>query len=324
MVDDVAPLDQAGPGSLSYATSSAWRNELRVTAADVVLVPESLVPDAQGRPALVVVEDPARAMSTVVAAMYPAMPVPPRIDPTARLGMGTTLGEGVAIAAHALVGDGVRIGDRCRIGPGVVIEDGVVLGSDCQLDAHVVLYRGTRLGTRVRVKASSVLGGEGFGFLSTAAGHERVPQVGGLMIGDDVEIGSKTSIDRGTLGDTLIGDGTKIDNMVHVGHNARIGKHCILAGGSLIAGSVTLGNFVICGGGSGVIDHVVVGDNVRIGVGSPVGRNTPAGSSVSGFPAHPHRETLRVQAAVLRLPQIIAELERMVEERKHGQDHPRA
>ena len=127
-----------------------------------------------------------------------------------------------------------------------------------------------------------------------------------------------------TLGDTLIGDGTKIDNMVHIGHNARIGKHCILAGGALIAGSVTLGNFVICGGASGVIDHVVVGDNVRIGVASPVVRNTPSGASVSGFPAHPHRDTLRVQASVLRLPAIIAELERMVEERKHGQDHPRA
>ncbi len=323
-MDNVAPLDQAGPGSLSYATSVAWRNELRGTAAGVVLVPEGLVPDAAGRPAAVVVQDPARAMSTVVAAMYPPVKVAPRIDPTARVGTGTVIGDGVAIAAHALIGDAVRIGDRCRIGPGVVIEDGVDLGSDCQLDAHVVLYRGTRLGNRVRVKAGTVLGGEGFGFISSAAGHERVPQVGGLVLGDDVEVGSKCTIDRGTLGDTLIGDGTKIDNMVHIGHNARIGKHCILAGGALIAGSVTLGNFVICGGASGVIDHVVVGDNVRIGVASPVVRNTPSGASVSGFPAHPHRDTLRVQASVLRLPAIIAELERMVEERKHGQDHPRA
>ena len=322
-MDDVAPLDQAGPGSLSYATSSAWRNELRGTAAGVVLVPEGLVQDTEGRPATIVVSDPARAMSAVVAAMYPAIPVPPRIDPAARVGTGTVLGQGVAIAAYAIVGDGVRVGDRCRIGSGVIIEDGAELGSDCQLDPHVVIYRGTRLGNRVRVKASTVLGGEGFGFMSSASGHERVPQVGGLVIGDDVEVGSKCSIDRGTLGDTLIGDGTKIDNMVHIGHNARIGKHCILAGGALIAGSVTLGNFVVCGGASGVIDHVVVGDHVRIGVASPVVRDTPAGASVSGFPAHPHRETLRVQAAVLRLPAIIAALERMVEERKHGQDHTR-
>ncbi len=173
-----------------------------------------------------------------------------------------------------------------------------------------------RIGARVWIKANTVLGGTGFGFHSSAAGHQRIPHVGGLVIGDDVEIGALCSVDCGSIDDTVIERGTKIDNMVHVGHNVRIGEHCILAGGTLVGGSTRLGRFVVVGGGAGLGDHVSIGDGARVGAGSGVFRDVPAGATVSGYVARNHRETLRVQAASLRLPALMAELERIVAERR--------
>jgi UDP-3-O-[3-hydroxymyristoyl] glucosamine N-acyltransferase len=194
--------------------------------------------------------------------------------------------------------------------------DDVGVGDDCRIGAHVVCCAGVRIGARVTIKAQTVLGGAGFGFHSGPQGHQRIPHVGGLVIGDDVEIGSLCSVDRGSIDDTVIELGTKIDNMVHIGHNVRIGEHCILAGGTLVGGSTRLGRFVIVGGSAGLGDHVTVGDGARIGAGTGVFRDIPAGAVVSGYIGRNHRETLRVQAASLRLPAIMAELERMVAERR--------
>jgi len=312
----VSPLDRAAPDTLAFAASRAWRDALQATAAGAVLLPPALADDGAQVPARIVVEDPARAMATVARAMFPPVPPAPGIDATTRIGRGTVLGADVTVAPGVTLGDHVRLGDRCCLGPGVVLGDFVEVGDDCHLDAHVVLYPHVRLGRMVRIKAGSVLGGEGFGFHSSAAGHERVPQVGGLVVGDAVEVGSGCTIDRGSVGDTEIGTGTKLDNHVHVGHNARIGAHCVLAGGVLVAGSAVLGDFVIAGGGCGVLNQVVVGSHVRIGAGTMVSREVPAGTAVSGFPGQPHRLALRAQAAALRLPAIIDELERIVASRE--------
>jgi UDP-3-O-[3-hydroxymyristoyl] glucosamine N-acyltransferase len=219
----------------------------------------------------------------------------------------------VTVGPWVVLGQRVRLGARVRLGPGVVIEDDVVLGDDCDLGPHVVVHRGVILGDRVQVKAGAVLGGSGFGFHSGPSGHRRVPHVGGVRIGDDVEIGANCTIDRGTLGDTVIGRGTKLDNLVHIGHNCRIGEHCIFAGGAMAAGSVQLGHFVIVGGGSGFVDHVRAGDGVKVAAFSMVTADLPAGATVSGTPAHTHRETLRVQAAGRRLPGLIRRLEALAE-----------
>jgi UDP-3-O-[3-hydroxymyristoyl] glucosamine N-acyltransferase len=308
----VAPLAEADAHALTLAVSRSYREALARTRAGAVLVSGELA-DAPGPGTRIVVADPARAMARVVERLFPAPVAPPGVHPTAVLGRGVALGADVSVGPYVVVGERVRIGARTRLGPGVVLEDDVTLGDDCHLAARVVCCHGVQVGDRVRVKPGAVLGGIGFGFHSGPDGHRRVPHVGGLRIADDVEIGANSTVDRGSLGDTVVGHGTKIDNMVHVGHNCRIGAHCILAGGVMVAGSVQTGDFVIFGGASGAIDHVRLGMGARVGAGSAVFADVPPGQTVSGFPAQSHRETLRAQAAVRRLPPLMRRLERLAE-----------
>jgi UDP-3-O-[3-hydroxymyristoyl] glucosamine N-acyltransferase len=316
VIHSVAPLDRAGPADLSLLVSAAYRAELQDSGAAAVLVPEELATDVAAVCTAIVVKDPGRALSQVVTQLYPA-PVPaPGVDASARIGAGTVLGDGVSIGPHVVIGARVTLGARCRLDAGVVLADDVVLGDDCQLGAHVVVGRRARLGQRVSVKAGAVLGGTGFGFHSGAEGHRRIPHVGGLVLGDDVEIGSLTTVDCGSIGDTVIERGTKLDNLVHVGHNVRIGEHCILAGGVMVGGSARLGRFVIVGGSAGIGDHVLIGDGARIGAGTGVFKDVPPGATISGYVGRNHRETLRMQAAQMRLPAIIADLEKLVAARR--------
>lgn len=308
----VAPLDRAGPESLSLAVSRAYIDALRVTRAGAVLVPEMLATVADGPSVRIVVEDPARALTRAMQELYFLPPRPAGVDPTARIGRGVRLGPDVCLEAYAVIGDGAQLGARTWIGAHSVIGSGVILGDDCEVGAHVTCYPGTEIGTRSRVKAGTVLGGEGFGFHSGRDGHTRIPHVGRCLIGDDVEIGSSCTVDRGSIDDTVIGSGTKIDNQVHVGHNVRIGRHCLLMGGVGLGGSTHIGDGAILAGHVGVIDHIDVGAGARIGAGSHVMCDVPANGTWSGSPARPHRDTLRAQAAALRLPTIIAALERLV------------
>ena len=180
------------------------------------------------------------------------------------------------------------------------------------------LLAGTRLGSRVVVKAGAVIGGDGFGFVSGPHGHTRIPHIGGCVLEDDVEIGANCTIDRGSLDDTVIGQGTKLDNQVHVGHNVRIGRRCLVMGKVGIGGSTRIGDGVVVAGHSTLVDHVTVGDRARIGARSFVIGDVPAGSDVSGQPARPHRETLRAQAALRRLEPLVRDLERIVNEGGDG------
>jgi len=199
-----------------------------------------------------------------------------------------------------------------------VLGDGVVVGEDTRMDARVVCYPGARIGRRVLVKAGAVIGGDGFGYLSRAGAHERIPHVGACIIGDEVEIGSNSCVDRGSLDDTVIGKGTKLDNLVHVGHNVRLGERCLVMAGVGIAGSTRIGNDVILAGHVGVTDHLVIGDGARIAAKSAVFGDVPAGASFSGHPARPHRQFLRAQAALYRLAPIIADLERVAQKAERG------
>jgi len=303
---------------LSLAVSRRYADALRASRAGAVLVPEALADIADGPRTKVVVRDPSAALIRILGALYPAPAPASGVDPTARLGTNVTFGENVSVGAFTLLGRDVRLGARCRIGERVSLGDGVVVGDDTVIDPGVVCYEGARIGSRVVLKANVVVGGPGFGFVSDGRAHRHIPHVGGCIIEDDVQIGSGSCVDRGSIDDTVIGQGTKIDNLVHVAHNVRIGARCLLMAGVGLAGSVRVGDDVIIAGHVGVIDHIEIGNGARIGAKSAVFGNVAAGTTISGHPARGHRQYLRAQGTLYRLAPIVDELEQLVEQRTHG------
>jgi UDP-3-O-[3-hydroxymyristoyl] glucosamine N-acyltransferase len=217
------------------------------------------------------------------------------------------------------VDDGAQIGDRVTLYPGVYVGRGATIGDDSVLYANVSIGEKVVIGKRVIIQAGAAIGGDGFGFVTDGGRHHKIPQVGGVIIEDDVEIGANSAVDRATLGNTVIRKGTKIDNLVQVAHNVSIGEHCILAGHVGIAGSSTLGNYVVLGGAAGVADHTTVGDRVMVGGGSAVTRDVEPGQVIVGYNAMPIRDWLKVQVILPKLPELkrsLAGLEKHVEELK--------
>jgi UDP-3-O-[3-hydroxymyristoyl] glucosamine N-acyltransferase len=308
----VRPLDRAGPEALSFAISSRYAEELRASRAGAVLIPDALANAEPGPRTRIVVRDPYAALTRVMGILFPAPPARPGVDATARVGPGCVLGADVQLGPFVVLGRGVRLGDRCRLAEGVSLGDQVSVGEDTVLGPRVVCYPGSAIGSRVVLKAGAVIGGDGFGYLSGAAGHSRIPHVGGCIIEDEVEIGSNSCVDRGSVDDTVVGRGTKLDNLVHVGHNVRLGERCLVMAGVGIAGSTRIGNDVILAGHVGVTDHLVIGERARVAAKSAVFGDIPAGASFSGHPARPHRQFLRAQAALYRVAPIITALERLV------------
>lgn len=318
MLRRASALERAGGDAVSLVVSSRYLPHLRSSAAGAVLMSESVAVEYSGPATRIVVAEPYRALVQLLAVLHPAPPPQPGVAPTAVLGEGVVLGRDVSVAPHAVIGAGVHLGDRVRIGAGAALGEGVRVGDDCVLDANVVCYAGTRLGARVVLKAGAVVGGDGFGYISGPHGHMRIPHVGGCVLEDDVEVGSNCTIDRGSLDDTVIGQGTKLDNQVHVGHNVRIGRRCLVMGKVGIGGSTRIGDGVVVAGHATLVDHVTVGDRARIGARSFVIGDVPGGADVSGQPARPHRETLRAQAALRRLEPLVRDLERIVNEGEDG------
>jgi UDP-3-O-[3-hydroxymyristoyl] glucosamine N-acyltransferase len=308
----VRPLDRAGPEALSFAISNRYAEELRASRAGAVLVPDALADAEPGPRTRIVVRDPYAALTRVMGVLFPSAPPAPGVDATARIGPGSVLGADVRLGAFVVLGRGVRLGNRCQLAEGVSLGDQVSVGEDTVIGPRVVCYPGSTIGSRVVLKAGAVIGGDGFGYLSGTAGHTRIPHVGGCIVEDEVEIGSNSCVDRGSVDDTVVGRGTKLDNLVHVGHNVRLGERCLVMAGVGIAGSTRIGNDVILAGHVGVTDHLVIGDRARVAAKSAVFGDIPAGASFSGHPARPHRQFLRAQAALYRVAPIISELERLV------------
>ena len=308
----IRPLDRAGPEALSFAISSRYAEELRASRAGAVLVPDALANAEPGPRTRIVVQDPYAALARVMDALFPAVPPSPGVDPTARIGPGCILGTDVQLGPFVVLGRGVHLGARCRLAEGVSLGDDVSVGEDTVIGPRVVCYPGSAIGSRVLLKAGAVIGGDGFGYLSGAAGHTRIPHVGGCILEDDVEIGSNSCVDRGSVDDTVVGRGSKLDNLVHVGHNVRLGERCLVMAGVGIAGSTRIGNDVILAGHVGVTDHLLIGDRARVAAKSAVFGDIPPGASFSGHPARPHRQFLRAQAALYRVAPIITQLERLV------------
>src|SRR6266566_532539 len=315
-VAGVAPLERAGPGDLSFLASPRYAPYFERTSASVVLVAPELEPTAAGPETRIVVPEPYAALLVVLPVLYPQAVWEAGVHPTAVIGRGTTWQEPVAIGSHASLGSDVQLGRNVRIGAGCVLGDGVAVGDDTQLYPGVTLYAGTALGKRVIVHAGAVLGSDGFGYIpgkvGEAGGHRKIPHVGRCLIGDDIEIGANTCVDRGSVDDTVIGSGTKIDNLVHIAHNVRIGARCLIMAQAGIAGSVQVEDDVIIGGQAGISDHLTIGHGARLLVQSGTIADIPAEATYFGTLARPHREFLRAQLALYRLAKIVDDLERLV------------
>ncbi len=311
-VSRVAPIDRAGEGQLTFLGVARYAPLLATCEASVALVAPELADAPGGVSARVVVARPQEAMLRILPRLF--VPVPHRsgIDPSVRIGRGAVLGEGVSIAPFVVIGDGAVIGDRVRLEANVVVGDGVTIGEDSHLFPHVTVYAGTTVGKRVVAHAGVRLGSDGFGFVFANGVHEKIPHVGRCIVEDDVEIGANTTIDRGSIDDTVVGAGTKIDNLVMIAHNVRVGRLCLIVSQAGIAGSARIGDGCVIGGQVGIAGHVQIGARARLGAQAGVFGDIPAGETWSGYPARPHREALRAQGALFKLSRMLRRIEKLV------------
>jgi UDP-3-O-[3-hydroxymyristoyl] glucosamine N-acyltransferase len=289
MVRGVAPLENAEAGDISIFSEAKWAGDLETTGASVIVTNERLSGRVPAGKWTLIVTDPRYAFAKIGHLIHPGPEPVAGVDPTAKIGRGTQIEPGVVIRAN------VVIGARCLIDCNAVIGDGVIMGDDCRVGANTLVTH-TIMADRVRIFPNSTVGGEGFGFVAGAEGPIRVAQLGRVMLHNDVRIGANCSVDRGAMGDTVIGNGTVLDNLIHIGHNVQIGRYCALAAQTGIAGSTTVGDFVMMGGQVGISDHRTIGSAVRLAAKSGVIHDVPSGQTWGGYPAVPvriwHRQTL--------------------------------
>ncbi len=307
----VATLESAGPGDLSFLSTARYLSAFRRSHAGVVLVAPAFQSEPGGPVTRIVVSSPRIALSRVLSVIQ-APPCPVwGVHPKAIVGVGTTWKGRIAVGSGAVIGREVRLGENCVVSDHVVIGDGVRIGSECRFFSHAVVESGTRLGDRVVLHPGARVGTAGFGYARSASGHDRIQHIGGCVIEDDVEIGSNTTIDRGALDDTVVGTGTKIDNLVQIAHNVKIGRNCLIMAQVGIAGSTAVDDDAILAGQAGLADHLTVGAGARVAAQSGVIGDIPAGATVSGYPARNHREVLRNAAALKRLAPLTKRLENL-------------
>jgi UDP-3-O-[3-hydroxymyristoyl] glucosamine N-acyltransferase len=313
-ISGVASLKSAGPTHLVFVEDAQLFQQALESAAGAVIIPEVAAEGGaagiagNGTPAkaLLAAEDPRLAFARAAKLLHHRRRQHPGVHSTAEVHHSAKLGRGVSVGPHAVLGEDCVIGDRTRIGPGSCISHGVVIGEDSFIDNNVTIYSGTKIGKRAAIHAGAVLGSDGFGFVRDrkTGKYEPFPQIGTLEIGDDVEIGANTTIDRGALDATVIGGGTKIDNLVHVGHNVVIGENVVIAALTGISGSVAIESNVVIGGQVGIGDHARISEGVVLGSGSGVlTKKIVRGKGVVfwGRPAKPLREYLKELAALAKL-----------------------
>lgn len=313
-ITGLAPAEHARPGELTFAENAAYFAAAEKSQAAAILVAESF---GASNKVLIRVANSRVALARVLPIFFPPEQHLHGIHPSA------VIADSAQVDPATHIGPGCIIGTRTRIGAGTVLMGNNYLGADCEIGTdvclfpNVMLYRKTHVGRRVVIHAGTVIGSDGFGYVLDEGRHRKVLQLGNVMIGDDVEIGANAAIDRGTLGPTIIGEGTKIDNLVHIAHNVVIGRHCIIMGQAGFAGSTRLGDYVVVASQSGIADHLKIGNQAMIGAKSGVMRDVPDGARVVGIPAGTDRQAKRQIIAVQQLPDLIhkvRELEKQVEE----------
>jgi UDP-3-O-[3-hydroxymyristoyl] glucosamine N-acyltransferase len=310
-VSSVAPLERATANDLSFLAHPKYAPAFAKSQAGVVLVAPELAESEGKARARIVVTNPHDALVALLPKLYVAPAFEPGVHPTAII-QGATIAPSARVEAHAVVGPGATVGERAWIGPHCVIGEGVSLGDDSRLFPQVVLYPGSQVGARTAIHAGTIIGSDGFGYAYRDGSHRKIPHVGRCVIGNDVEIGANCTIDRGSIDDTVVGDGTKIDNLVHLAHNVKVGRLCLLMAQVGVAGSARLEDGVILAGQAGVGGHLTVGAQTRIAAQAGVIGDVPAGETWSGYPARPHKEALRASAALFKLAGLLKRLERLL------------
>lgn len=314
-INDVAPLEEAGPGQITFISDQKYLKLLDSTKASAVILKEGRY-EAAGI-SLIMVKDPQAAFSKVIDIFRPAAHPLPGVHPKSEVHATALLGKGVSIQAFTVVEEGAKIGDGAVLYPGVYIGRNADIGDNAILYSGVAVREGCKVGNRVIIHCNSVIGSDGFGYSREGAKSIKIPQRGIVRIEDDAEIGACVTVDRATIGETVIGRGTKIDNLVQIAHNVKVGEDAIIVAQAGIAGSSKIGNRVILGGQVGIVGHINIGDGVMIGAKSGITSDVPKGAVLSGIPAIPHGDWLRAQSLYAKLPELkkkIADLEKRVRE----------
>ena len=310
VVRGVAPIEMAGPGEVTFLANPKYARFVRATKAAAVIAKEPVEGTAAR---FLLADNPYLAFARAVELFHPPERLPEGISPLASIHPSARIGGGATVSPFAVVEEGVSVGDRTVLYPGVYLGKGVEVGEDCLLYPNVVLYHGVRAGSRVILHAGCVIGSDGFGFVPAAEGYRKIPQVGTVEIGDDVEIGANTTIDRATLGVTRVSRGTKLDNLVQVGHNVVIGEDTVIAAQAGISGSCRIGRRVMIGGQAGLAGHIEIDDGVMLGAKSGVPASLKASESRAwtGIPAMPHPVWLRLAKLLPKLPELFRRVRRL-------------
>ncbi len=309
----VAPLDRASPTDLSFFGTAKYAPVFATSRAGVVLVSPELAESPGQAPSRVVVNRPQEALLSLLPRFHRRAEAAAGVHQTAIIGRGARLGRNLSLGPYAVIGDRVVLGDNVVVGAHCVVGEGVEIGDDSRLYPSVTVYSGSHIGRRVIVHSGARIGSDGFGYVQRDGKHLRIPHVGRCIIEDDVEIGANSTIDRGSIDDTVVGAGTKIDNLVQIAHNVRIGKLCLIMAQVGIAGSVRVEDGAMLLGQVGVSGHHTIGAGSRLAAQAGVFGDIPAGETWSGYPARPHKEALRAQAALFKLPSLLRRIERLLE-----------
>ncbi len=321
-VSAVQPLDKAEAADISFLANPKYKHEVHASGAGAVIVSEKAAAEFEGR-SLIVAADPYLYFAKVARLFSPVVKAAGGVHPTAVIEPSATVPASCEIGANVYIGANTVLGEGCRILAGAVIEHDCTLGDETVVRANAVIYYGCTLGKRVEIHSGAVIGADGFGLAFAGDSWFKIPQTGAVTLGDDVEIGSNTNIDRGAMSDTTVGCGTKIDNQVQIGHNCKIGSHTVIAAKTGISGSVTIGNYCIIGGGVGTVGHIAIADKTTIGGGTSVTHSiTESGTHVAGiFPMSSYRDWARNAVHIHRLNDTakrIRQLEQQLAELKNG------
>jgi UDP-3-O-[3-hydroxymyristoyl] glucosamine N-acyltransferase len=313
-VNGLAPLESAGPDKITFLANPKYASKVAETCAAAVLM--SPGGESHGRN-IIEVANPYLGFAKLLTLFYTRQHPPLGVLPEAIVGTQVTLGEDITVYPGACIGNNVIIGAGSVIHSGAVIYEGAVVGDDCVIHANVTIRERCRIGNRCIIQPGAVIGSDGFGYAPDGSAYYRIPQIGIVVLEDDVEIGANCTVDRAALEVTLIKRGTKLDNLVQIAHNCQIGEDCMIVSQVGISGSVKIGNHVTLAGQVGVAGHLTIGDNVIVGAQAGVPSSLPANAFYSGSPTMPHKDWLRAMAVVPRLPELkknISSLEKRIAE----------